>query len=521
MAVATQESVQASPAKRGRWLIPIAVVILAGCCIVGSILAFRWPFSSQNVIDSVKEDWPGTITVQRFYRTYFPHPGCVLENVALNRKSAAPGPPLVMIQKVTVEADYHDLFLRPGYIHKIVLEGLRISVPVEQPETEKTSAGSNQTAKSSNSSVRLGEVFTKDASLEIARKNDEALKFAIHELRLNSITGSSRMSYDVAMRNAEPPGEIRSRGKLGPWDSQHLDSIPLSGTYTFDQADLGVFKGIAGTLSGKGEFHGALGRIETQGTTDTPNFAVSHSHHAVSLKTKYTATVDGTGGDTILRSVDGTFLHTAVHIEGSVATKPGQPGKTTSLNLNVRGAHIDDVLWLFVRASKAPLKGTANFHAHIVWPSGPQAFLKRVVLQGDFEIEHGQWENPERQSNLNMLSKRASGNKKDKNTDEVTADIKGGVALSDGIAKFHDVSFEMPGAEARLHGNYDLETTKIDFHGDLRTTSSISNDSTGAKAILLKPLDPLFKRKRAGAVVPVAMIGTYSRPQFGIALPGK
>jgi hypothetical protein len=123
-----------------------------------------------------------------------------------------------------------------------------------------------------------------------------------------------------------------------------MNDIPLSGSYTFNDVDLGIFEGIAGTLNATGDFHGVLGRIETQGTTDTRKFEVTRSHHAVALKTKFNPSVDGMSGDTILHSVDGAFLKTPVHIEGSVAGKPGQPGKTTSLNLNVRNGRIEDVL---------------------------------------------------------------------------------------------------------------------------------------------------------------------------------
>ena len=438
----------------------------------------------------------------------------MLENVALTRGSDSSGPPLVAIQRVTIQANYHDLLFRPGYVSRIILEGLKISVPAEQDTSQRTSS-------SSKSSTRIGEVFTKDATLEIVTKEDGPLKFEIHQLSLKSISDSSPMSYDLAMRNPEPPGEIRSRGKLGPWDSQHLNDIPLSGTYTFDDVDLGVFEGIGGTLAAKGDFNGVLGRIETQGTTDTPKFEVTRSHHSVALKAKFNATVDGMSGDTILHSVDTILIKTPVHIEGSVAAKPGQRGKTTSLDTTARNGRIEDVLWLFVHEPKPPMEGATNFHAHIVWPSGHQPFLKRVVLQGDFEIEHAQWTNPERQMSVNMLSKKASGKKKDPETPNVTADLQGSLLLSNEIAKFRDTSFKVPGADAIMHGTYNLEDTKIDFHGDLKTEASISDDSTGVKAVLLKPLDPLFKKKHAGAEVPVEMTGTYHEPHFGVSLQPK
>jgi hypothetical protein len=80
---------------------------------------------------------------------------------------------------------------------------------------------------------------------------------------------------------------------------------------------------------------------------------------------------------------------------------------------------------------------------------------------------------------------------------------------------------KFPGAEATMHGTYNLENMSIDFHGDLKTEASISDETTGVKAVLLKPLDPLFKKKHAGAVVPVAVTGSYAKPQFGLASPGQ
>ena len=120
---------------------------------------------------------------------------------------------------------------------------------------------------------------------------------------------------------------------------------------------------MAESLPPKEIFTACSGRIETQGTTDTPKFEVTRSHHPVALKAKFSASVDGMSGDTIVHSVDGAFLKTPVHIEGSVAGKAGQPGKTTSLNVNVRNGRIEDVLWLFVQESKAPMEGATNFHA--------------------------------------------------------------------------------------------------------------------------------------------------------------
>jgi hypothetical protein len=529
-ATAERESVQSPKAvntARKRWVLIGGALLLLALSVGAAILATHWPFSEEKVMQALHKDWRGEIRFAHFHRTYFPHPGCVLEGVTLNRASGgSSGVALVAIRSATIEANYHDMLFRPGYLARIILDGLRIHVA--QAADERTKDESTQqsgqpaeAANSDSSTTRVGEVITKEAVLEIERQDGAPLIFEIHQLDLQTIQKDSPMSYELAMHNAEPPGEIKARGKFGPWNGASIKSVPLTGEYTLEGTDLGVFHGIAGILSGRGEFHGVLGQIETQGSTDTPKFEVTRSKHAVPVKTKFDAMVDGTTGNVILRSVEGTIVRTVAHVEGSISSKQGQHGKTAALNITVRNGHIDDVLRMFVREAKPPMEGATNFKAHVVLPPDHRPFIKRVVLQGEFEITHAKWEKESRQGNVNMLSKRASGNKKQPETPEVTAELNGKVLLREGVATFSETSFQVPGAEATLHGTYNLENSKIDFHGELKTQAEISENATGAKAVLLKPLDPLFKRKHAGAVVPAEMTGTYADPHFAISLTPK
>jgi hypothetical protein len=55
----------------------------------------------------------------------------------------------------------------------------------------------------------------------------------------------------------------------------------------------------------------------------------------------------------------------------------------------------------------------------------------------------------------------------------------------------------------------------------LKTQAELSQETTGTKSALLKPFDPLFKRKKAGATVAVKMTGTYKNPQFGFDAAGE
>ncbi len=41
------------------------------------------------------------------------------------------------------------------------------------------------------------------------------------------------------------------------------------------------------------------------------------------------------------------------------------------------------------------------------------------------------------------------------------------------------------------------------------------------KGLLLKALDPFFKKKRGGYIVPVKITGTYQHPSFGLDLSDR
>ena len=66
---------------------------------------------------------------------------------------------------------------------------------------------------------------------------------------LDSVSRKAGFGYDVAFLNALPPGEIHSRGHFGPWNSTDPGQTPVSGTYKFEHAYLGVFGGIDGVLT--------------------------------------------------------------------------------------------------------------------------------------------------------------------------------------------------------------------------------------------------------------------------------
>jgi hypothetical protein len=159
---------------------------------------------------------------------------------------------------------------------------------------------------------------------------------------------------------------------------------------------------------------------------------------------------------------------------------------------------------------------------HVSVPPNGEPFLKEVTLQGDFDIADGRFESPSRQQSVDDLSKTARGEKKPKDEkkdspEDVVAHVNGHTTLRNGVAAFPDLAFQIPGADARMHGTYNLLNEKMDLHGTVKMDAKFSQGTSGVKSLFAKVLNPFFDKSH-GSVVPVRVDGTYQNPHFGLDL---
>jgi hypothetical protein len=510
-----------------RWLAITGVVILALAIAGAIVLAHYWPFSRQRVTDALQDDFHGTVTFTRFRSTIFPHPGCVAEGATLVHAGApADSPPFASAQKLVIRAHYLDFLLRPGYVSHIAVEGLQIHIP---PRGSMPAQEPNQ----SPSSTRVGEVVANNALLEIARKTAKPLRFEIHSLTLNSLSRKDGFNYDAVFLNAIPPGEIQTRGHFGPWNSSDPGQTPVSGTYQFEHAYLGVFHGIDGQLTSHDNFHGTLAQVEAHGSVEIPDFKVRRAARSAPIETQYDSFVDALNGDVRLEHVESKIVKTNVLARGSVKGIAGHHGKVTSLDLNTSNGRIQDILRLFIKEPRSPITGTISFRAHATVPPEGRPFEQEVVIVGDFGVDEGRFTKPKTQKEIDNLSERARGKKvedkdrenekgdDDDDSSRAIADLRGHVELRNGVATLTNISFSVPGAIAHMHGTFNLLNQRIDFHGVLKTDAEFSKmGGGGIKSVFLKPFDPIFKKKPTGAEIPVKLTGTYSHPQPGLEITG-
>jgi hypothetical protein len=487
-------------------LVSIAIAVVAAVALV--LLTMYWPFTRQAVIKSLQNASSSTVEIAHFHGTYFPFPGCVAEEVTFRRSSDPNAPPLMTVGKLTIQGSYPGLVTR--HVSQIRAENLHIII---------AASGSAQNSPSPSNST-IDELIANGATLEFTRSSgNPPLIFAIHQSTLRNIGTRRRLSFQVKLSNPEPPGEITASGRFGPWKTGDAGQTPVSGDYTFQNADLGMFHGIAGMLSSQGKFLGTLEHIGVQGSTDTPDFEVTSSGHSVKLETQFEAFVNAENGDVMLQQVNSNFNKTTVVSNGGVVGTPDHEGKTATVDLQVSNGRIQDILRLFVTSDEAPMSGAVSLRAHVMIPPGAKPFLKKLELLSDFGVDTGSFK-PKTQQHVNQLS-AASRGESDDNSATVLSDLKGHVVLRDGTATFSNLSFGVPGASAEMHGTYNLLTNGIDLHGILTMDSDLSKMEHGVKSLLLKTMNPLFTKKSGGSVVPFKVTGTYKNPSFGLDVVGN
>ena len=83
--------------------------------------------------------------------------------------------------------------------------------------------------------------------------------------------------------------------------------------------------------------------------------------------------------------------------------------------------------------------------------------------------------------------------------------------------RFQSLLFDVPGANVDLTGRYGLRDAQLDFTGTFAMEAPISKAAGGGIAsVLLKPIDPLFRKHGKGAVLPITIKGARTQPKFGL-----
>jgi hypothetical protein len=501
---------------RNTLLIAIALVVIAVVGVIVTGIHLSSPYLQKKVVEMLGEKFHADVELKDFHVYLFPGARIEGSGLVLRHEGRTDVPPMISIGEFSAEAGILGLLWKPWKIGQVKLKGLIIQIP---PKGERRK---QDWSKVRDVPVLIGEIVSDDAELRLLPKSadKDPHVFAIHRLGMHSVGLDRPAKFTAQLTNAVPPGEIETMGSFGPWSPDDPGQTPLAAEYTFDKADLGVFKGISGILSSTGKFGGVLENIEVQGKTSTPDFTVTIGGHPLDLETVFSATVDGTNGNTLLHPVTAHLLNTVIVAQGGVVKSKDNKGKEITLDVTVDKGRLEDLLRLAVKTTQPPLTGAVTFHTKFDLPPGEGDLADRLNLNGKFDVKQAQFTSPEVTAKIETLSRKGQGQPENKDAGSSVSQLKGNFVLDNGVITFRGLTFSVTGAEVALNGKYGLDKEDLDFYGKLRMQAKISQTTTGAKSFVLKAVDPFF-RKNGQTEVPIKITGQRDHPSFGLDLHHK
>lgn len=506
----TRRSFFARPHARLGLGLAIGLVMLL---IVGLVfISANWPYRYRKIHPLLEDVLSSQVKVYQYHRTYFPNPGFVAIGLTLRRKSAPDLPPLGSAEKMVVQGRWSDLFLLRQRVQLVEITNLHIVVPPIGSRANHEDFPPGSAADFAGPDTTIEHLHIHNGALDILRKDGGRFSFPIHDLHLRNFAKGKAMHYEVDMQNAKPTGLIQATGSLGPIAAKDMGSTPVSGNFTFTSVALHDVGNISGTLSSSGHFNGTLVAMEAEANSTTPDFAVDKGR-PTPVAASIQCTVNGVNGDVNIHSIEAKIGATTIHAVGVVAGSP----KVTNFDISVTGGRAEDVLRPFMH-NEVPILGPVRLHSHAyIAPSAKgEGFLQRLRVDGTFDVPTERLTDSSTQKSVSDFSQRAQGGKADdKSSPDALSSIKGPVQIRNGIVSSPHLVFQVPGAEANVSGTFQLHGQVVHLVGDLKMESDISHATTGFKSFLLKPFAPFFKKRRAGAVIPIAVTGNSGHYKVG------
>jgi hypothetical protein len=543
-----------------KWLIALGVIalLLAGGVFYayrqGKNLSAQWePMARKQLIEYLENRFDSSVDVGKLdfevpalspwelWRTGAK--GRILkvwgENFKLHWKRRTDIPPMIEFRRVTFDVDLGSLLEGPKIIQLVTLEGLRITMP---PKGERPTAGPKDKSnddktiadikkpdvdpnlqagaepKKDGLGVVIQKIVADGAFFQILPKNPKKLplEFDLYKLTLTSQGNGKPLAYTTELKNPKPPGLVISSGYFGPWVKEDPRRTALEGVYKFENADLGIFKGIDGILDSTGKFSGVVEEIHAEGVCNVPKFSLTLSGNPVPLHVKYNALIDGTDGDVYLKPVQAKLDKTPITAQGEIVHIEGRKGRSIRLDVAVQNGDIEDVLELAMKGKNKFLDGKINVKAKLDIPPGDIPVEKKINIAGEFNIDEANFTSSAVQDKIDTLSRKGQGKPKDPTIDNVPAKFRGTFTMDNGVIKFDPVTFNVPGAMVRLHGDFQTEGSVIDLRGSLRLEAKVSETFGGWKKFVLKPIDPLFAKNGAGTFLRIAVTGPKDDIKFGL-----
>lgn len=493
-------------------IVIVAVSALLATAVV--LISANWPYRHRKIAPLLEDVLASQVTFTSYHRTYFPNPGFVATGITMRRRSAPPDlPPLGHVDTMVVQGTWSDLIMLRRRAELVDITGLHVVVPAIGSKENYEDFPPGSSTDFAGPDTKIERFLVHNSRIDIMRTNGTRFSFPIKQLEIRNLHKNEALTYAVDMQNALPTGRILAHGSMGPIVGKDFLATPVNGNFAFTQVNLHDVGDISGIVDARGAFKGNLRATNVETTADTNNFAVDDGK-PTPLSATMQGTLYGDNGDMDIHAIEVKIRGTSILAVGSIKGVP----KLTNFDISVERGRAEDVMRPFV-SGDVPITGPVWLKSHAyVGPPG-DGFMDRLRVTGTLNVPAERVSDPQAEKSLSAFSDRAQGistpntgvdtdNKPVDTTKDVLSSVQGAARIENGVVSTSRLTFKVAGAEAILAGTFRFHGEVAHFTGQLKMDTDISHTATGFKSILLKPLAPFFKKKNAGAVIPIAVTGT-------------
>jgi hypothetical protein len=518
-----------------RWIVWVSAALVV--LLVAGVIAVRWglrqvePMLRRKVVETLSARFHSPVELDQLSLTM--SRGVIVTGGGLRilylagptKPDARPNaPPMLVVDNFEFGTGWRELLRPTTRVVSVKVRGLQVNIP---PKEERAAAMPDDPRKKGQPVLGIAvdriECTNARVTIETSKPGKKPLEFAINRLVLTDVGAKKPFNYEAVLVNPKPVGDVHSTGHFGPWQNDDPRDTPLDGNYEFTHADLSSIHGIGGILASTGKFAGTLGEIAVEGVSDTPDFRLDVSEHALPLHTEFRAVVDGTTGDTRLEAVKVRVGRSELTASGAVTRSVTTvPGHNVDLNVVMDRGRIEDMLVLGMKSNPTLMRGGLALKMHFTLPPGPLSVSRKMRLAGTFAIHDAFLNDAKMQQQLDTMSERAKGKPHLANAQDaevVGSSVSGKFSQANAVIDVSELNFDIPGAQALMDGQMQLVGSTFEFHGKVRTQATASQMTTGWKSLLLGPFDKLLKKNGAGVELPIKVTGTRSTYDLRLDFP--
>ena len=507
---------RSSPVLRWGAITFAALSVFAG---VAALLLRHYaePIARRRIVRSVVARLGAPATLDEVHVTF--RPGLRITGRGL-RVTGTGAQPSIAVRSFAFATNFGSLFRQETTLVNVAVDGLSVVVP---PGEDHAAPAPAPTAHTHGEHGRFMVAQVVATNSELVIQNGDArqypLTFHFWRVVIDDLGEGKPIHFDAVVANPRPIGDVHVHGLMGPCDPQKPRETAVSGRFDFAQADLASINGVFGHLHGEGTLNGSVGLLGVDGNATMADFGMAPGLVRVKLETHFHAGVNALTGAVTLQPVTAHVLHTDITAQGVITRVAA--GHDIQLESELKG-RAEDLLDLVSPTRGRPLLSAGlTDKATIHVPPGRTRMLLKMELSGTATLAGVRWGDTDVQEKVDELSMKAqdkAAEVKDGEVPVAASTLTNRFRLSGGVLALSGIDYKLPGATVLMDGTYSLPAEALDFHGIVRTAAEASHMTTGIKSLLLKPLDPLLKKKGAGMQLPVALTGPKSGLKLGLDL---